>query len=214
VIAEFGLHQTGKLILSQAEHAILERLDHHATPKKAKISPFFGRSGILRMLPGQLGKSRRRLLDFLQHIFRLGACFFPVHLAARQNQDMTGSPLLGLLVTILVALVPSCHFSIAGLDLRQQSFERQEHVLDLGLLRHFKALQVLCIVFLDGRQRDFHLVGKLPRGESPLGNLPLLGLYAQQLIDHLIASNAGISNCADQLLEREILSHLRLELGL
>ena len=75
-----------------------------------------------------------------------------------------------------------------------------EWLLDLGLLRHFKALQVLCIVFLVGRQRDFHLVGILPRGESPLGNLPLLGLYAQQLIDHLIASNAGISNCADQLL--------------
>ena len=214
VVAEFRLYQPGHLILLGLEDGIFKRLDHHAAAKKTKIAPFLRRARILGVLLRQFGKSARRLLDLLQHFFRFRPRLLSIHVRVGQDQNVARAPFLGLLVAILVAFIPTRHFRIADLGFLKQTIERQYNELGLCLLGNFKAVRIVVIELPHGGRIDLHPLEKLIGSKSQLRNLSLLGLYAQHRVGRGRAGDARITNRRHQLLEREILTNLCLELRL
>jgi hypothetical protein len=124
---------------------------------------------------------------------------------------VAGAPLLGLLVTILVALVPGCT-SASLTPAAPAAVEGEDDVLDPGLFRHFEALRSLRSTS-QRRRVDLHLAGKLLRSDSHSATCRSSDWMRSSLVGHRAAgSDAGIANRADQLLQGQILTHLRLEL--
>jgi hypothetical protein len=110
--------------------------------KKPRSPPFSRRARVLRILPGQFGKLLRRLLNLLEDLFRPAIRPFSLFGPHHQDQDVARAPLFGLLVTILVTFVPGTSLRHRWHQLRHQAFERETDILDLGLFRHFEALDL------------------------------------------------------------------------
>jgi hypothetical protein len=174
-------------------------------PKKPRSPPFSAEPGSCECCLAS-SANLGRLLNFLQHLFRLGSCLFLVRVATRQDQDVARAPLFGLLITLLMALVPGGHFGIAGRKLRQQILSRDSTTYSTlacsATSKRFGSLRSTSGCAGTSSSPDWQTVPE----RSPLGNLPLLSCMRSSRIDHRAACDAGLSNRTDHLLQRQILS--------
>ena len=194
--AEIGFHQRRDFVLAQAEHRVLERLDHGAAGKEAQVATAVLGARVLRILLGQFGKTIRAATQLGQQGLGLGT---------RLGAFLELAAVVGVVERLDV--LGADHF--LGTDVLQRQFDE----LHLHLLRQLEACGVGFVERSDGSVIRLDLCGKALQRQQQLAHLALLQAQTGKLLGHGRRCQAALGHGGGNLRSQQIAAQAVLETG-
>jgi hypothetical protein len=172
-------------LFGQTESRLLEWLDHCATSEEAQVTASLGRTRILRVLLGKLGKISRAGLHLHEQTFNLLPGSLECSLTGilgRLNQNMADAPLLALAEALRMGVVLLAQIRIAQTQLPGKCLLAEHQILGTNLGRNLEPTTIGVVELLSRPIGQFDGSGVLLGTKADFADLTLLELNSENAL--------------------------------